>query len=121
MSRSGRNGHRNALQNYQRAVIPRVKVEKYVLDPTHPVGKHKAVVFKSVLGFEQADWELMRDSIVAELPYHEAVPGKTDQYGTRYNVSVSITGPNGCTVDVLTAWIFESGNDYPSFVTAFVK
>lgn len=121
MSQSGRTVHGKALRNYLRAVIPRLKVEGYVLDPTHPDGKHKAIVFKSALGFEQSDWEMLRNSIIAELPYNEAIAGKTDQYCTRYNVTMPIMGPNGRTLKVLTAWKFEAGEDYPSFVTARVK
>ena len=85
------------------------------------MGRHKAIVFESALGFEQSDWQMLRDSIIAELPYHEAIEGKTDQYCTRYNVTMPITGPNGRTVDVMTAWKIEAGEDYPSFVTAIVK
>jgi hypothetical protein len=121
MSQSGRSAHGKALPNYQRAVIPRVKVEGYVLDPTHPVGKHKAIVFKSALGFEQSDWEMLRNAIIAELPYHEAIAGKTDQYCTRYNVTMPIKGPIGRTLDVMTARKIETGEDYPSFLTAKVK
>ena len=121
MANGGRVPHSNALPNYQNAVILRDKLEGYALNPGHPVGKNKAVVFRSALGFEQSDWEMLRDSIFMELPYHEAVVGKTDRYGTRYNVTMPITGPNGRTVDVLTAWIVEAGNDYPSIVTAIVK
>ena len=121
MARGGRTVHVKALPHYQRVVIPRVKIEGYVLDPAHPVGKHKAIVFKSALGFEQSDWELLRDSIIAELPYHEAIAGKTDQHCTRYNVIMPITGPNGRTLDVMTAWKIETGEDYPSFLTAKVK
>lgn len=115
MSQSGRLVHGKALPNYQRAVIPRAKIEGYVLDPAHPDGKHKAIVFKSALGFEQADWEMLRNSIIAELPYREAIEGKTDQYCTRYNVTMPIPGPNGRT------WKIETGEDDPSFLTAKVK
>ena len=64
---------------------------------------------------------MLRDSIIAELPYNEGIAGKTDQYCTRYNVTIPITGPNGRTLDVMTAWKIETGEDYPSFVTAKVK
>jgi hypothetical protein len=121
MSQSGRAAHAKALPNYERAVIPRMKLERYVLDTTHPIGKHKAIVFKSALGFEQVDWEKLHDSIVSELPFYEAFETKTDQHGTRYNVTMQITGPNNRTVDILTAWVIRRGTDYPSFVTALVK
>ena len=92
MAQGGRIVHERALPNWQCAVIDRSKLERYVLDPTHAYGRHKAVVFKSALGFEQSDWEVVRDSIIAELPYHEALLGKTDRYDTRYNVTIPITG-----------------------------
>ena len=121
MAHAGRTVHDYALPNYRRAVIPRLKIEGYLLDPAHPDGKHKAIVFKSALGFEQSDWEMLRNSIIAELPYHEAIEGKTDQYCTRYSVTMPITGPNGRTVDVLTAWKIDTGENDPSFLTAKVK
>ena len=76
MSQSGRAAHPRALPHHERAVIPRMKLERYALDPTHPVGKHKALVFKSALGFEQSDWERFRDSISAELPYMRQSSGR---------------------------------------------
>ena len=121
MARGGRTVHGKALPHYQRAVIPRVKIEGYVLDPAHQVGRNKAIVFRSALGFEQSDWEMLSNSIIAELPFYEAIAGKTDQYCTRYNVTIPITGPNGRTLDVMTAWKIETGEDYPSFLTAKVK
>ncbi len=117
--------HQYALPNYQNAVIPREKLERYCLDPQHvsrphgkSSGKDKARVFKAALGFEQADWELLKQRILEALPYCEATLRNEDEYGKRYNVELPITGPNGHTVTVLTAWIVRPGTDYPSFVTA---
>lgn len=53
MIKGNRGIHPNALPNYEKATISRQKIERYVLDPTHSVGKNKAVVFKSALGFNQ--------------------------------------------------------------------
>lgn len=125
MTEESRSPHPNALPNYQRAVIPPEKLERYILNPKHVAlvwgkssGKDKAQVFKSALGFEQSNWELLRDRILEELPHYEAVIGKEDPYGKRYNVILPIHGANGNTVDVLTAWIIRPEEDYPSFVTA---
>lgn len=121
MANGVRSVHPNALPNYQNAVILREKIEHYVLDPSNPVGKNKAAVFKSALGFNQANWELLKIAILDELPYHEAVLGRYDAFGQRYDVTFPITGPNGKTTDVLTAWIIDLGKDYPRFVTAVVQ
>jgi len=55
MADDSRNIHPRALPNYQRAVIPENKLLRYSLDPTHPRGRHKAIVFKSALGFDQSN------------------------------------------------------------------
>jgi hypothetical protein len=117
--------HPNALPNYQSAVILQEKLEKYCLDPQHvsrtygkSSGKHKARVFKAMLGFEKADWELLKDRILESVPFFEAKIGAEDQYGQRYNVHVQITGPNGKTGVVLTAWIVRPGTDYPFLTSA---
>ena len=124
MNDNPRNPHPNALPNYERAVIPSDKLTKYALNPTHSTqvwgkssGKDKARVFKSALGFDLTNWEVLREQILKELPYHEAVLGHEDEYGQRYNVTLPITGPNGNTADVLTAWIILKGTNIPTLTT----
>jgi len=120
-----RTPHEKALPNYENAVIPRDKLERYCLDSAHEPkafgkssGKDKARVFKAALGFVKADWELLKNRILEDLPYEEATVGHEDEHGKRYNVNVPITGPNGHTVTVLTAWIIRPNTDYPFLVTA---
>src|SRR5437868_6618239 len=117
MSDEARTPHPQAIPNYQQAVIPRDKLERYALNPDHDPGKHKARVFRSALGFEQNDWEVLCQRILAELPFHAAgFKGKTP-YGERYQVILPIAGLNGKTKDVLTAWIVETGSDLPKLTT----
>jgi hypothetical protein len=120
MADANRSAHPNALPNYQNAVIPQNKLVRYSLDLTHPRGKHKAIVFKSALGFVQSTWELLRDRILIELPYHEAQPTLEDKHGKRYRVIMPLTGPNGSTRDVVVTWIIKTGTDYPSLDSTWV-
>jgi hypothetical protein len=120
MAKDKRNAHTNALPNYQKAVIPQNKLEKYALNSAHPEGQHKARVFKSALGFDKSNWQLLEQSIINEVSYHEAVLGRDDEYGKRYEVILPITDPNGNTANVLTAWIIKTGEDYPSLSTVYV-
>jgi len=119
MANANRTPHPNALPYYEEVGIPREKLEGYCLNPEHPIGKHHAIVFKSALGFDQSNWQILAGLIIEQLPYCEAVLGIKDGYGQRYNVIMSITGPNGKTADVLTAWIVDIGQDHPRFVTAY--
>ena len=117
MSRDARTVHPNALPNYEKAFIPRSKLEDYVLNPAHRDGQHKARLFKSILGFEKSDWQKLEKAILDELPYHEAVLSREDRWGKFYSVSLPIVGPNGNTAIVQTIWKIETGKDYPSFIT----
>ncbi len=117
MGDEARSVHPNALPNYQKAVIPRSKLEDYALNPAHKDGQHKARLFKSILGFEKANWQKLEKAILDELPYYEAVFSREDKWGKFYSVSLRIVGLNGNTAIVRTIWKIETGTDYPSFVT----
>lgn len=117
MSDESRSVHPKALPNYQEAVIPQGKLEEYALNPAHKDGQHKARLFKSILGFEKADWRKLEKVVLDELPYHEALPAGEGQWGKKYLVALPIVGLNGNTAIVETIWIIRPETDYPSFVT----
>jgi hypothetical protein len=48
------------LPNAANAHIDEVKLTRYVLDPTHPKGKHKAAVFRAKLGITMQQWQALR-------------------------------------------------------------
>jgi len=122
-----RSPHPDRLPNCENAEIPQDKLERYCLNPDHvstpygrSSGRDKARVFKAALGFDQSTWEVLRDRILSELPYHEASLGAADEFGQRYTVTLPITGVNGNTANVLVAWIVRLGTDYPSLVSTYV-
>lgn len=121
MTEESRSIHSHALPNYERAEIARSKIEGYALDPANDEGRHKARVFKSALGFDQSNWELLKQSILGELPYHEAQQkGQPSRWGSSYVVDLPIEGPNGQTVSVRTVWLFKAAADFPSLITLYV-
>lgn len=117
MGDESRSVHPNALPNYQKAVVPRSKLEDYALNPAHTEGRHKARLFKSILGFERTDWEKLGKIILDELPYYKAAFSREDLWGKYYLVSLPIIGLNGQKAIVQTVWVIKNGTDYPSFVT----
>jgi hypothetical protein len=107
------------LPNVERAIIDRRKLEDYALDAAHEDGRHKARVFRSVLGLGSADWRYLRDAILADLPFAPVTATKPTPYGLRCTVVVSIQGVNGHQHDVLTAWLTTASRP-PRLVTAYV-
>jgi filamentous hemagglutinin len=121
MPEDSRSIHSHALPGYDRAEVPRNKLEGYSLNPVHDKGKHKARVFQSALGFSQGDWQELKKRILDELPYYEAVPRGQGQWGIKYVVVLPVVGLNGNIVNVETVWIIRPGTDFPSLVTALVE
>lgn len=120
MAEKSRSIHPRALPNYERAEILRSKIEGYALNPANDEGKHKARVFKSALGFDQSNWELLRQRILDGLPYHEAKPEEASQWGDSYVVDLPLEGPNGNIAEVRTIWLFRPGIDFPRLITVYV-
>lgn len=127
MANGGRGVHPNALPNYQQAEIMREKLYKYALNPTHeadhPSGSHglnKARVFKSALGFDQSNWEVLKQRILDELPYPEAFLKEESQWGRLYQVDLAVWGVNNNFAAIRTIWIIRPGTEHPSLVTLWV-
>lgn len=106
------------------ASAPRIAREKftaYALNPNHPLGKDKARVFESVLGFTQNDPDLLMTRIREGVNHADAIPGTVDKFGWRFSTTIPVTGPNGRTAPVTVAWIFKPGNATPDLTTAYVN
>ena len=89
------------LANIETATVPASKVRDYLLPPSHPIGRYKAAFFRS-LGYDQSNWEALATSLQGLLKGDAKQIGITE-YGVKYEISGSITGPNGQTANVLSA------------------
>jgi len=99
--------HKDALPNYEKAVIPAEKLRDYALNPDHSGGgSDKARVFKSVLGFEKQHWERLSSIIRARLPEYPALKKRTTAYGEEWVVYIPVVGLNGNLAVVTTGWIY---------------
>jgi hypothetical protein len=75
-----------------RALIDPSKVRDYLLSPSHPVGRFKAVFFAAV-GFEQGDWRLLVAELARLASEGEAMPTEASDYGQKYEIRGTIAGP----------------------------
>lgn len=106
------------LPGAEHARIDRSKLYDYALDPGHAGGgADKAVVFASALGYARSDWLLLRDGLLRQLPAN-VVTKVNDGYVKTYEVRIAVTGPNGRTRNVVSAWKYVAG--VPHLVTAYV-
>ena len=106
------------LPEVERAQIDPAKVRDYLLSPVHPVGRFKAVVFHA-LGYKADEWEKLRDHLLELACSTEATPGQTSTFGQKYEVSGTLTGPNGRQARFICVWLVPVDGGAPRFITAF--
>jgi hypothetical protein len=97
------------------------KLTRYALDPNSDKGKHKARVFKAMLGYTQANYQSLLDQIQTQALTAEARLKRTDQYGQHIQVDLKVVGPTGKKAVVRTGWLIETNSDIARLITLYVK
>ncbi|WP_057092355.1 hemagglutinin repeat-containing protein [Comamonas thiooxydans] len=110
----------HSLIGAERAIIDQRKLKDYALNPDHPVGGNKARVFESALGFNKENSDILMRQLQEGVMKNTPIPGKIDQYGTRFTVDIPVVGPRGSGI-VRSGWIYKPGSDTPELTTIFVK
>lgn len=106
------------LPKYEKSVIPRNKFTEYALNPAKDPDKAKA--FKLALGYTIENADHLIEQIRSNLPLYKAVEKGDRGYGMTYEVIMDITGPNGKTAKVLTAWIDDQSKGEMRLTTIHV-
>ncbi len=107
------------LPNAQNAYIPDEKLYDYCLSESHPVGKHKAVVFKEVLGIKMEEAEFLRKAILQAVLEQEAILQKTIKFGTLYIVDFELEN-EGKRAIVRSAWIIPNDDPRPRMTSCYI-
>ncbi len=108
--------HPDRIPGAENAKIEKRKLTSYLLDAEHPHGGPKARFF-TALGYTAANWEDLRQALLAALPKAAAGPVRDGKKGPIYEVVLTIQGPLG-SADLVTAWEIREG-EAPRLVTAY--
>lgn len=99
-------------------VVHAKKLTNYLLDPEGKAPS-KAKFFKDVLQIEADDWKFMHSQLIDGLAALELENVRIqDSYGIRFDARFPLTGTNGATATILTAWIVRRG-ERASLITAY--
>ena len=107
------------LPNAERAHVPIEKLRDYSLNPDHPRGKDKAIVFRSALGFTIDDVERLRAIVLAAVAELDAVETTPNEYGRRFVVDIPMTGKRG-QIMVRSTWIVRHTEDFPRLTSCYI-
>jgi hypothetical protein len=106
------------LPHADQALVDEAKICDYLLSDTHPVGRFKARVFRS-LGYTVESWTRLRDDLL-----HHGQTGKVQRiemsaHGMKVVISATLKGPNGASRPFRTVWLIPNHSNRPRLVTAF--
>lgn len=111
---------------FANGIIERRKLEEYLLSPTHPIGRHKLRLWRSVFGLHEGDGErlehLLREQLAQATPAERPprVVGNPRRIVREWELLLPrFRGPNGNEGPVLTAWALKSPDDRPHLSTAY--
>ena len=107
------------LPNAERAFIDNRKLIDYCLSENHPIGKHKARVFMSALGFSLENFQELKEGILNEIIHQKATLIEINQFGDLYVVDVNISNPPQ-QATVRTSWIIRKNEDYPRLTSCYI-
>ena len=102
-----------------KVIIDQRKVVEYCLSPDHDDGKHKARLFRDLLGLTRDHATLLLDALKEAAVDGEAVSGRLDCYGQRYVIDFEFVGPTGQAM-IRSAWIMRPGETAPRLVTCYI-
>jgi len=105
------------LSHADQALEDEAKICDYLLSDTHPVGRFKARVFRS-LGYTVESWRRLRDDLL-----HHGQTGTVHRiemsaYGMKVVISATLKGPNGASRPFRTVWLIHDQSRQPRLVTA---
>ena len=103
-----------------RVIIDHRKLTDYALNPDSPWGRHKAKVFKEVLGFSRENYIGLLTQIEEKALENEAIFHSEDRYGQRYTVDLLIYGPKGQKAMVRTGWLVTPDTREARLITLYV-
>src|SRR5258706_15480803 len=107
------------LPNPERAFVDIRKLRDYCLNPEHPVGKHEAYGFRSVLGLTSDDAEMLQEVLLSIAVTNDVDATEQDEYGKRFVVRFELRGLSG-EATVVSSWIVRNEEDFPRLTSCYV-
>ena len=107
------------IRGYGKAVFPEAKLTQYALNPEK--NKDKAEAFRSALGYGLQDANELARNVAKHINDFSPVEKPDNGYGKRFQILMSLTGKNGKSANVMTAWIKDKNTGVVRLISIYVK
>ena len=105
------------LPNAERAVVPKTKITRYLLDLNHKKGGPKAKFFLGH-GYSLANWEMLKRDLLWHAMEYEVDHTVLTSHGLKYIIDGRLKLPSGQMHLLRTVWIIRTDEDFPRLVIA---
>lgn len=93
------------INGFGEAHIPKAKLTDYALNPDK--APDKALAFEKALGYNLGNVDKLIENLVRNINNFEFKEMPDTGYGRRFKAILELTGENGKTAKVLTAWLLD--------------
>jgi len=107
------------LPGGQYAIIPIEKLREYCLNPEHPVGKHKARVFRAALGLRAEDATELGLALARAAVEMDVILGPSNRFGQQFIIDFEWTRRSR-TATIRSSWIILKEEAAPRLITCYV-
>ena len=88
------------------------------LNPEHKTGKHKARLFRSILGMTAENAPELGQILLEVVKTHEAKLGRCDTFGQRYTLDFKLEWQNR-NAFIRSCWIIEHNSQIPRLTSCY--
>jgi hypothetical protein len=94
------------------------KLDRYCLNPKHPKGKHKALLFERRLGITLLNKEILENALKKAVIEEEAEIYKIDLYGAHYDLKFNLCTQFSESL-ILSCWIIKITENFPRLTNTY--
>ena len=98
------------------SIVARAKMADYLLKWQPENDKSQ---FLAQAGYSAARADLLAQDIRSQLLPLDAVFEETTEYGDKYRIAGTLTGPNGRPLRVVSIWMTETASGLSKFITLY--
>lgn len=107
------------IAGYGKAIFLKEKLTQYALNPLKD--RHKAAAFHAALGYQLQDADALARNVAAHINNFKPIEKPDNGYGKRFQILMTLTGKNGKTAKVMTAWIEDKDTGIIRLTSIYVK
>jgi hypothetical protein len=100
--------------------IPLDKLYEYCLNPEHPRGGYKAILFEQTLGISRKNADVLYELLQKVVKETDAQLVRSDKFGDYFRIDYELDGIRGKET-LRSTWMIPKGSQRARLISCFIK